>query len=122
MKISNLKSLIKAFNLKNTGFLEQEHTIDPSIKRKSVFLKHSIFSSFTSETEMMRYIHKLETKDLARRTNAVCFGSLDQRSQTSRQTIQRFLQMTIISTTYLRFQPLANRLLFNLCIEILPTL
>ena len=36
----------------------------------------------------------IETENLARRTNAVCFGSLDQRSQTSQQTIQRFLQMT----------------------------
>ena len=70
-----LDSLIKAFNLKNTGFLEQEHTIDPSIKRKSVFLKHPIFSSFTSETEMMRYIRQLSDKDLALDRTMIPLGS-----------------------------------------------
>ena len=70
-----LDSLIKAFNLKNTGFLEQEHTIDRSIKRKSVFLKHPIFSSFTSETEMMRYIRQLSDKDLALDRTMIPLGS-----------------------------------------------
>ena len=36
----------------------------------------------------------IETENLAQQTNAVCFGSLDQRSNRSRQTIQRFLQLT----------------------------
>ena len=70
-----LDSLIKAFNLKSTDFLEQEQKIDPSIKRKSLFLKHPIFSSFTSETEMMRYIRQLSDKDLALDRTMIPLGS-----------------------------------------------
>ena len=70
-----LDSLIKAFDLKSPNFLDQEEKIDPSIKRKSVFLKHPIFSSLTSETEMMRYIRKLSDKDLALDRTMIPLGS-----------------------------------------------
>ena len=38
---------------------------DSSFDRKSPFLEHSIFHAHRSETEMMRYLHYLEMKDLA---------------------------------------------------------
>ena len=45
------------------------------VKRNSDFMRHPVFNSYQSETEMMRYIHKLETKDLALNTSMISLGS-----------------------------------------------
>ena len=44
-------------------------------ERKSEFLTHSIFNKYHSETEMMRYLHRLESKDLALNTSMIALGS-----------------------------------------------
>lgn len=43
--------------------------------RTSAFLTHPIFNSFHSETQMMRYIHQLENKDLSLNTSMISLGS-----------------------------------------------
>ena len=43
--------------------------------RKSEYLTHKIFNSYHSETEMMRYLKKLETKDLSLNTSMISLGS-----------------------------------------------
>jgi glycine dehydrogenase len=43
--------------------------------RTSKFLEHEIFNSYHSETEMMRYIKKLEVKDLALNRSMIPLGS-----------------------------------------------
>ncbi len=43
--------------------------------RKSAFMLHPVFNSFHSETEMMRYIKKLENKDLSLNTSMIPLGS-----------------------------------------------
>ncbi|MFH1004020.1 MAG: aminomethyl-transferring glycine dehydrogenase [Bacteroidota bacterium] len=45
------------------------------MKRTSPFLTHSIFNSFHSETNMMRYIKRLENKDLSLTHSMISLGS-----------------------------------------------
>ena len=49
--------------------------IPPSLQRKTSFLEHPVFHSYHSETAMMRYIKKLERKDLALNHSMIALGS-----------------------------------------------
>ena len=54
-------------------------TDDPSypdgIARSSGYLEHPVFNRYHSETEMLRYIHRLEVKDLSLNTSMIPLGS-----------------------------------------------
>ncbi|MEO6182221.1 MAG: aminomethyl-transferring glycine dehydrogenase [Verrucomicrobiota bacterium] len=43
--------------------------------RQSKFLQHPVFNKFHSETEMLRYLRRLETKDLSLTTSMIPLGS-----------------------------------------------
>jgi glycine dehydrogenase len=51
------------------------NTIQPNLNRSSAFLTHEIFNTYHSETEMMRYIKKLEIKDLSLNRSMIPLGS-----------------------------------------------
>ena len=46
-----------------------------NLNRKSAFLTHPVFNSYHSETEMLRYIYKLQTRDLSLATSMIPLGS-----------------------------------------------
>jgi glycine dehydrogenase len=46
-----------------------------SLVRTSDFLTHPVFNRYHSETEMLRYIHKLEARDLSLNTSMISLGS-----------------------------------------------
>lgn len=53
----------------------QDPLFPESQTRKSEILTHPVFNSYHSETEMMRYIKKLENKDLALNHSMISLGS-----------------------------------------------
>ncbi|MCM4157486.1 aminomethyl-transferring glycine dehydrogenase [Gramella sp. AN32] len=55
--------------------LSLESKIPVELERKTKFLTHEIFNSFHSETELMRYIKKLERKDLSLNHSMISLGS-----------------------------------------------
>ena len=50
-------------------------SIPDSLKRKSNFLTHEVFHKYHSETEMMRYIKRLERKDISLADSMISLGS-----------------------------------------------
>lgn len=57
-------------NLKNSNVISSS-----DISRKSPYLTHPVFNSFHSESEMMRYIKRLENKDLSLVHSMISLGS-----------------------------------------------
>ncbi len=55
--------------------LEKSTTIPKEIERKKEFLTNEVFNSYHSETELMRYIKKLERKDLSLNHSMIALGS-----------------------------------------------
>ena len=80
---NDLIDILSTFNAKITD------TVNYSIefKRISDFMRHPVFNSYQSETEMMRYIHKLETKDLALNTSMISLGSCTMKLNAATQMI-----------------------------------
>ncbi|MCC5603706.1 aminomethyl-transferring glycine dehydrogenase [Nostoc favosum] len=46
-----------------------------SLSRTSTYLTHPVFNRYHSETELLRYLHKLESKDLSLTTSMIPLGS-----------------------------------------------
>ena len=55
--------------------IEEENNISKSFIRKTKFLTNSVFNSYHSETELMRYIKSLENKDLSLTRSMISLGS-----------------------------------------------
>ena len=70
---SDLQYLLDFFGVK---WVEPDSSSIPSSKaRKSDYLSHPVFNTYHSETEMLRYIHRLESKDLSLNTSMIPLGS-----------------------------------------------
>ncbi len=49
--------------------------VDPGFRRESEFMTHPVFHRHRSETEMLRYMHRLESRDLSLTTSMIPLGS-----------------------------------------------
>jgi glycine dehydrogenase len=72
--VEDIQNLLEIFAFGNEFTLP----IAPSLHlplRTSPYLTHPIFNRYHSETELLRYLHKLETKDLSLTTSMIPLGS-----------------------------------------------
>ena len=74
---SDIDKLVAVFNqkLKTNVQMEKMNFVGSQMDRKDSFLKQKVFNSYHSETEMMRYVKKLENKDLSLVHAMISLGS-----------------------------------------------
>ena len=77
--VKELKAIVhcfeEAFNLQATALPKSGTAISENTKRNTPFLENKIFNTYQSETDMMRYIKRLERKDLALNHSMISLGS-----------------------------------------------
>jgi glycine dehydrogenase len=76
-KLNKLVAVFAAFKGKNTVeiSLKEEVTIPNGLLRKDEILTDEVFKKYHTETELMRYIKKLERKDLSLTHSMISLGS-----------------------------------------------
>jgi glycine dehydrogenase len=77
-KLNDVNTLFKIFGIKKT--LNQNSKIDltnlpKNLLRTSKYLTHPVFNKYHSETEMLRYLKKLEDCDIALNRSMIALGS-----------------------------------------------
>ena len=79
--IKDLNKIVSVFSeasdklVQDIEKLEKGTTIPAAIERKKEYLTNEVFNSYHSETELMRYIKKLERKDLSLNHSMIALGS-----------------------------------------------
>ncbi len=80
--VNDIADLLEVFNEKRPLHFSLEDlsktedwAIPEILERKSGYLTHPVFNSFHTETEMLRYIRRLEAKDLSLTTSMIALGS-----------------------------------------------
>lgn len=72
---NDVNDILKVFGLKTATSSANGVSIPENLKRISKFMLHPVFSSYHSETEMLRYMKKLENKDLSLNMSMIPLGS-----------------------------------------------
>lgn len=73
--IAEIFASIKARSFSRIEKISRINRIPDTLKRKSDFMQQQVFNMYHSETEMMRYIKKLERKDISLTHSMIPLGS-----------------------------------------------
>ncbi|MCK9159785.1 MAG: aminomethyl-transferring glycine dehydrogenase [Bacteroidaceae bacterium] len=79
--VQAINSLLSIFYIaagvtcQKVGDITSESIINKDLKRKSNFLEHEVFCKYHTETEMMRYIKRLDRKDISLTHSMIPLGS-----------------------------------------------
>jgi glycine dehydrogenase len=81
-RLEDVDDILSCFTDTGTGFGAhqiageiQARSVPDGLARTSAYLEHPVFNSYHSETEMLRYLHQLEAKDLSLNTSMIPLGS-----------------------------------------------
>jgi len=69
----DLRKLYDCFGISSSSF--KMSSMPEPLLRKNAYLTHPVFNRFHSETEMMRYLKRLENKDIALNHSMIALGS-----------------------------------------------
>jgi len=64
-----------------------EQSVPADLRRTSAFLEHPVFHAYHSETEMLRYMHRLESRDLSLNTSMIALGSCTMKLNATTQMV-----------------------------------
>jgi glycine dehydrogenase len=74
--LNNIQTILKVFGVStSSNGTKVELALPSNLIRKSTYLTHPVFNSHHSEHEMLRYIKKLESKDLSMVHSMISLGS-----------------------------------------------
>ncbi len=72
----DISALLPVFDLPPDSIKsEPVEVIGSGLKRESGFLRHPVFNNYHTETELLRYIRRLESRDLSLTTSMIPLGS-----------------------------------------------
>jgi glycine dehydrogenase len=79
--IDDINQIVKVFALANNAeaeavvMLPEKYFFGDQFKRSSAYMEQALFADYRSETELMRYIKKLERKDISLTHSMISLGS-----------------------------------------------
>jgi glycine dehydrogenase len=71
----DLALILSLFGVNYSGIYQSDVISSSTLARKTNYLTHPVFNSYHSESEMMRYIKRLENKDLSLTHSMISLGS-----------------------------------------------
>ncbi len=72
---ADIVAICRAFRVGETTNIVSETAWPTTLARSTAFLTQKVFNSYHSETEMLRYLKRLESKDLALNESMIALGS-----------------------------------------------
>ncbi len=71
----DVKALLSLFGANMPEVTDEKLAMDKTLVRKNNFLTHAVFNSYHCENEIMRYLKRLESKDIALNHSMIALGS-----------------------------------------------